>query len=1193
MLNIKKAKEYLSSFAFKKLFIEELGWSNPVNYALTKFSAGKSENISKLMIAELAGVAVYEIRTENGQIPNAEERKEIQKEVSKLSFENLLIFLDKEETQSLWYWIKREDKKQYVRDHLYIKGQPGDLFLNKLSGMVVDIGDFDSSGNISVLEVANRLKKSLDIEKVTKKFYNEFKDEKTKFTEQITGIKDERDRKWYASILLNRLMFVYFLQKKGFIDKGRQNYLTEKLNDSKNNGKNLYYKHFLEYLFFEGFAKEKNDRSKEANAVLGEIKYLNGGLFLRHRIEKENEIAIPDHAFEVVFQLFGKYSWHLDDSPGGKDDEINPAVLGYIFEKYINQKEFGAYYTRTEMTDYLAERTIHKALLQKIREKNPQMKAETLSEVIMKLDDSLALFLLKEILPFLSVLDPACGSGAFLVAAMKILIDIYSAVIGRVKLSKNSELKNWLTSVEKEHPSLLYYIKKKIITDNLYGVDIMEEAVEIARLRLFLSLAASANTLDELEPLPNIDFNVLAGNSLIGLIQVDEHKFDELEKSKPTEQDYKDAVQGNFFKKVSVQKNLFGSAHAASYEKLIQNREVLIHKYKYYEESGTKDIGVLRADIQEKEKDAHSVLNELLLKEFEHLRIEYEEAAWDEKKNTEGKSKKRPVKIADIISLKPFHWGYIFSEIFRRGGFDCILTNPPWEIFKPNSKEFFLEYSDLVSRKKMDIKSFEKEKGKLLKDKDLRKAWLEYLSSFPHISSYFRSTPSYKNQISIVNGKKAGTDINLYKLFTEQCFNLMKSNGDCGIVIPSGIYTDLGSKQLREMLFSKTQITGLFCFENRKTIFENVDSRFKFVVLTFEKVPSTPGPFSQNGRRGEGFPAAFMRHDVRELESFPNSDSIRIDIDLVRKLSPDSLSIMEFKTELDIVIAKKMIKYPLLGEDMEGTWNFVLANEFHMANDAKLFETKSGKNRLELFTGKMFHQFSLTDQKSGYWIDEKVGRKTFLRNDKDVGQELEYQKYRWVHRRIASNTNERTLITSITPKYVFTEVNSTVLKVEESKINNNEMLFLTTITNSFSLDYFIRQKVTTTLNMFYIYQLPVPRLSEKSTGQEKKVFDSLVERAAKLICTTEEFADLWKEVMGTKWTPSHSTGSVTKKGSGATEEKERAKLRAEIDAIVAHLYGITEEEFVHILSTFPLVSDYIKSLTKNTFKDFAKEFGGK
>jgi hypothetical protein len=1166
MLNVKKAKDHLSNFTFKKLFIEELGWSNPRNTSESKFTLSKIGTFTKTLIAELSGVAIYEIRSENGMIPNAEERKEIHKEVSKLSFENLLIFLDKEEVQSLWYWMKREDKKQYVRDHLFVKGQTGDLFLNKLSGLVIDIGDFDSSGNISVLEVANRLKKSLDIEKVTKKFYIEFKEEKNNFVDFIKGIKDDRDKHWYASITLNRLMFVYFLQKKGFVDNRRENYLREKLDESKKEGKDLFYKKFLEYLFFEGFAKEKKDRSKEAMAALGEIKYLNGGLFLKHRIERENEIKIADKAFETLFALFEKYSWHLDDSPAGQDDEINPAVLGYIFEKYINQKEFGAYYTRTEMTDYLAERTIHKALLQKIKEKNPQIKAETLSEVLMKLDDTLALLLIKEILPVFSVLDPACGSGAFLVAAMKMLIDIYSAVVGKIKLSKNAELKTWLSKIEKEHPSILYYIKKKNITDNLYGVDIMEEAVEIARLRLFLALASSANTLDELEPLPNIDFNILSGNSLIGLIKVDEDRFDEIEKAKPTKDDMRDAVQGDFFKKVSVQKSLFGGAHAASYEKLVKEREVLIHSYKYYEESGIQDIGVLRTDIHKKEKDAHAVLDKLLLAEFEHLRIEYEEATWDEKKNEEGKPKKRPVKMEDIVSLKPFHWGYSFSEIFRQGGFDCILTNPPWEIFKPNAKEFFLEYSELVTRKKMDIKSFEKEKGKLLQDKDLRRAWLDYLNAFPHVSLFYRNSTNYKNQISIVNDKKAGTDINLYKLFTEQCFNLLKPNGDCGIVIPSGIYTDLGTKQLREMLFSRTNITGLFCFENRKSLFENVDSRFKFVVLTFEKT-TMPTKI---------FPAAFMRHDVRELESFPNSDSIQIDINLVRKLSPDSLSIMEFKTELDIVIAKKMLRYPLLGEEMEGTWNLKLVSEFHMTNDSYLFKTKHAEGRLPLYEGKMIWQFDSKYAEPQYWIGEKEGRKAFLGTEKDKGQILEYQYYRLGFRDIASNTNERTIISSIIPPTFHGNKIPTLKVFFEGKhmIQYQEQLYLSAIWNSFVLDYHIRQKVTTTLNFFYIYQLPVPRLSENSTGQEKKTFDSLVERAAKLICTTEEFADLWNEVMGTKWT----------KASGDTDDKARAKLRAEIDAIVAHLYGITEEEFIHILGTFPIVKEDVKKLTLEEFR---------
>ena len=189
----------------------------------------------------------------------------------------------------------------------------------------------------------------------------------------------------------------------------------------------------------------------------------------------------------------------------------------------------------------------------------------------------------------------------------------------------------------------------------------------------------------------------------------------------------------------------------------------------------------------------------------------------------------------------------------------------------------------------MDIKAFEKAQAELLRDAEVKRAWLEYLSGFPHQSAYFRTSPGYANQISVVNGRKAGSDINLYKLFTEQCFNLLRDGGQCGIVIPSGIYTDLGAKQLREMLFAETQVTGLFGFENRKTIFEGVDSRFKFVVLSFTK-----------GGHTKQFPAAFMRHETRDLELFPEQLGLEVSVDLIKRLSPDSLSVMEFKNDTDV-----------------------------------------------------------------------------------------------------------------------------------------------------------------------------------------------------------------------------------------------------------------------------------------------------
>jgi hypothetical protein len=494
-------------------------------------------------------------------------------------------------------------------------------------------------------------------------------------------------------------------------------------------------------------------------------------------------------------------------------------VLGYIFEKYINQKSFGAYYTRPEITEYLCEGTIHRLVLDAIntpeRQKTIQIKGvkvrkyRNMAELLIDLDAEMCRSLLFTILPKLSLLDPACGSGAFLVAAMKTLINVYSAVIGKITFLGDEYLSVWLKKTEQEHKSLSYFIKKRIVTDNLYGVDIMGEGAEIARLRLFLALVAAADTVDQLEPLPNIDFNILAGNSLVGLMQVDARDFDRHQK------------QGDFFKR--------------TYSDILAEKNRLVDAYRHTA-TASDDLTALRNDIQNKREDALLALNELLLDDFTKLGIKYEQCTWDDKERKEGRPRPRSITMTDIQALEPFHWGYEFDQILNQnGGFDAIITNPPWEIFKPNSKEFFEEYSDLVAKKKMTIHDFEKEEAKLLKDKDIRDAWLSYLSSFRHVSSFYRSAPQYANQISMLNGKKAGSDINLYKLFLEQSYNLLREGGRCGIITSGGVYTDLGTKQLREMLFSGCVLDTLFGLSNERFIFENVHHAQKFSLVVFEK----------------------------------------------------------------------------------------------------------------------------------------------------------------------------------------------------------------------------------------------------------------------------------------------------------------------------------------------------------------------
>jgi hypothetical protein len=224
----------------------------------------------------------------------------------------------------------------------------------------------------------------------------------------------------------------------------------------------------------------------------------------------------------------------------------------------------------------------------------------------------------------------------------------------------------------------------------------------------------------------------------------------------------------------------------------------------------------------------------------------------------------------------------------------------------------------------------------------------------------------------------------------------------------------------------------------------------------------------------------------------------------------------------------------------------------------------------------MIHQFTHRWEGAAarYWIDEQEGRKRIIgARGKDVGQKLDYQTYRLGFRDIARNTDTRTMISTITPKSFHGNKLPCVVTLGENgerRIDEATQVFLCAIWNSFPLDYLIRQRVTSTLNFFYVYQLPVPRLS---AGE--RYFDAIVERAAKLICTTPEFDDLARAVgLG-----GHQTG--------VTDEAGRARLRADLDGMIAHLYGLTEDEFAYILSTFPLVSEAVKAAALDAYRALA------
>ncbi|SFQ21424.1 Eco57I restriction-modification methylase domain-containing protein, partial [Parafilimonas terrae] len=431
----------------------------------------------------------------------------------------------------------------------------------------------------------------------------------------------------------------------------------------------------------------------------------------------------------------------------------------------------------------------------------------------------------------------------------------------------------------------------------------------------------------------------------------------------------------------------------------------------------------------------------------------------------------------------------------------------------------------------MSLDDFETHQEELLEDSDIRSAWLTYLNKFPHISQYYRKAKQYANQISIVNGKKAGSDINLYKLFLEQSYNLLKDGGYCGIIIPSGVYSDLGSKQLRALLYSNCSVEQLISLSNEKFLFETVHHGFRFCLLSFRKGGKTEkihSVFKINPREAIG---------KSEIESFLNDKSVLlpISVDFITRQAPDSLSIMEIKDAISFSIMEKVLKFPMLGEKIDHTWNVEFTREVNNTTDRKYITDTVRKNYFPLYEGKNIHQFSNSFSDFNLFIDvSKFNKENSLVFNKKFPSDY----YRLCFRRQSASTNERTFIATIAPKdRLFYDNLGYVKPFNETKslISDIEILYLLGFFNSFCIDYILRQSINTNLSFYFLYQLPIPRIKHSD-----KAFRLIVERVASLICTTDEFAELWEEIMKTKWNEK----------SVMIDEEERNKTKAEIDGIV-------------------------------------------
>ena len=293
-ISIRADPRLLEAVRFPRLFVEELGWSNPTSPASPLISPSKDRSFDAAPIAELAGVVVFEIEAADGTIPDAKlATRRPQGDCPGSTTKICSSSSTRDRTQSLWYWVKREDGKLYPRDHLYLKGQPGDLFLSKLGQIVFDLGELDAEGNVAVVEVAGRLRKALDVERVTKRFYDEFE----RPARRLPRTHPRHRRRAPAALV--RLgpaqpADVHLLPAEEGLPRRRRSGLPARQarTESQERGKDRYLSAISSSRCSSKASPSRGEAlASRTNALLGNIKYLNGGLFLPHRVEQDN----PDH----------------------------------------------------------------------------------------------------------------------------------------------------------------------------------------------------------------------------------------------------------------------------------------------------------------------------------------------------------------------------------------------------------------------------------------------------------------------------------------------------------------------------------------------------------------------------------------------------------------------------------------------------------------------------------------------------------------------------------------------------------------------------------------------------------------------------------------------------------------------------------------------------------------------------------
>jgi hypothetical protein len=759
----------------------------------------------------------------------------------------------------------------------------------------------------------------------------------------------------------------------------------------------------------------------------------------------------------------------------------------------------------------------------------------------------------------LTIVDPSCGSGHFLLGAARRI----AKHLARISAEMNGN--------GQPSPADYRHALRQVIAHCVYGVDRNPMALELCKVALWLE------GVEPGRPLGFLDAHLRCGDALLGV-----HDLSVLRSGIPAEafSPLKDVLAGT-----GVTGTLVDDREAASALKRRNAGE---------RSTPTLPLAGLNLGIPE-ELDA--VLARLSsddqgLADVEAKRQLFEQAradgtrAWRLLRACDLWTAaffcvKRPVErqgreqaptsdvvwrfLADPSSLQShvaeetdalcrqyrfFHWPLEFPEVFKRGGFSLVLGNPPWETMSPDAKEFFAKYAP-------DIASFSPVEQQecitqLLTMPDILHDWERHARELYAAVRFIKESGRFR---MFATGNLGKGDFNVYRQFAELALTFAAPEGVAAQIVPENFYNGANASGIRAALFSEFRVSALYGFENSRGVwFAGIDTRMKFTLYCAWRGGST-----------NEFPAAFAVNSAARLQA-ARDRPLRLPVALLREFSPEALAVMEFSNQLEIDIARKMYMcYPRLGDKVQGLPDWNPTREVDMGTDNELFTTDSqgwpvyqgtmvthhdhrakayvsGHGRNVIWESLPFESTSKAIKPQWYIPPDQVPQKVRER----------VNLYRLGFGSVGNGTNQRTLMLALIPPRVVCGHSVPTIIFEP---NVPVLLVLAVgVLNSLAIDSIVRQKVGLNLTFGLLETLPIPRQVNPGSPEA-----NIAAMSTRLSCTGPEMSDFLSTLArepalaGQNLTPSN-------------DPNERAHLAAELEVVVAReLFGFTRDEMRYLL----------------------------